>query len=82
MKTINNLRAFPPNDNGTEGMLLRDYYAANAPVDYALVTKIFGSGIPNDDKGREVFFSVWALLRHEYADAMLAERSNPDAGGV
>lgn len=60
-----------------QGMSLRDYFAAIAPIDFALAAEIWGDPDVNlnDDKTRAVFFSVWALLRYEYADEMLAERA-------
>jgi len=62
------------------GMSLRDYYAAHAPIDFAFAMRVFGW---NDDNGpsslthdadRISFLCVWAALRYEYADEMLAAR--------
>lgn len=60
------------------GMTLRDYYAAHAPVDVKMALVAWGdpklAGPPSDDEGRAAFMAVWALLRYDYADAMLEER--------
>ena len=53
---------------------LRDYFAARAPITYDEVVRIYGCAMPNDDVGRASFMTVWALLRYEYADAMLVQR--------
>lgn len=71
-----------PNLSGTpqDGMTLRDYFAAHAPVDYSMACQAFGS-TPNlnNDQERAAFFAVWAFMRSEYADAMLKARQE---GGV
>ncbi|MBS7703283.1 hypothetical protein [Chelatococcus asaccharovorans] len=62
------------NQTYCQGMCLRDYYAAHAPVDYLAAMAVHG-GRPNlnNDQERAAFFAVWALMRYEYADAMIAE---------
>jgi hypothetical protein len=70
--------AFPwPGDitAGRGGMTLRDYFAAQAPIDqsqaiFALRRSVdFGSM-----KDVAFFMSYWTKLRYEYADAMLEAR--------
>ncbi|PJN96852.1 hypothetical protein CNY89_00135 [Amaricoccus sp. HAR-UPW-R2A-40] len=58
------------------GMSMRDWFAGNAPVTAENVTYAMGSTIwdLSSESGRAAFFAVMALLRYEYADAMLAER--------
>lgn len=68
-----------------EGMTLRDYLAAHAPVGATMALAVWGkdsqlAGPPADDKARAAFMAVWALLRYEYADAMLAERKESADG--
>lgn len=57
------------------GVSKRDYFAANAPVSFDVALRVWGDPEVNlhDDETRKAFFGVWALLRGEYADAMLAE---------
>lgn len=62
------------------GITLRDYFAAHAPVDFQMALQVFGAQDINltDDETRAAFFAIWAMLRTEYADAMIAARSkNP-----
>lgn len=56
---------------------LRDHFAVKAPIDFNVVCRAWGGDDPNllEDKTRAAFFAVWALLRYEWADAMLAERA-------
>jgi hypothetical protein len=67
------------------GMSLRDYLAARAPIDFTFAMRVFGWSDDNGpshlthDADRASFMSVWALLRYEYADAMMAERADPTA---
>ena len=58
------------------GMTLRDYFADNAPIDYRAALDCWGADTPlsKDDATRASFFAVWAMLRYEWADAMLAAR--------
>lgn len=74
--------AFPISRESEErfngGMSLRDYFAAHAPVDAKMALAVWGkdanlAGPPADDAARAAFMAVWALLRYEYADAMVAE---------
>jgi len=64
------------NQTFESGMSLRDYFAAHSPVDYLAAMAVHG-GRPNlnNDHERAAFFAVWALMRREYADAMLSECS-------
>lgn len=56
------------------GMTLRDYFAAKAPVDFGMVAALWGDDqiSLHDDRTRAAFIAVWAMLRYEWADAMLA----------
>lgn len=72
--------AFPvPNDanvNCQEGMTLRDYFAAHAPVtlqDARYACSYHGYGEGWSDAERAASVAVLALMRFEYADAMIAE---------
>lgn len=63
-------------DVAVYGMRLRDYFATHAPVSLADAVTVFGTYPDmNSDTERAAFMSVWSLLRYEYADAMLAQRS-------
>ena len=59
------------------GMTVRDYFAAHAPIDLADARnhwhKMHGSGSRQPDM--PAIMAALALLRGEYADAMMAERS-------
>ena len=57
------------------GANLRDWFAAQAPITFEVVMLTYG-GEPHitQDVDRAAFFAVWAMLRYEYADAMLAAR--------
>jgi hypothetical protein len=64
----------PIHPNATNGgMTLRDYFAAHAPVTLEDVME-FGFTRDGGRKGRENFMVMWAKLRYEYADAMIAAR--------
>lgn len=72
-----------------EGGLRRlDYFAAHAPVSYEMALAVYGSSeAPTSDTERAAFFAVWALLRREYASAMVAEierldRAEGQGGGA
>lgn len=57
-------------------MSLRDYFAAHAPIDWDVAMRFWGRGkAPYTDQDRAMFFAVWTMLRYEYADAMLKERT-------
>ena len=60
-----------------QGMSLRDALAMNAPVTWADVHDaggwVNGVALSNRDE-RAAVFAVMAVLRYEYADAMLEER--------
>lgn len=60
------------------GMTLRDYYMAHAPVtieDAMLMARIDASSVGMlPGKSREVVFFTLALMRGEYADAMIDAR--------
>lgn len=73
--------AFPAHPNKisgyheSQGMALRDYFAAHAPITFDNACNTYGCQPNlNSDSERAAFFAVWAFLRCEYADAMLAER--------
>jgi hypothetical protein len=57
------------------GISKRDYFAANSPIGFGVALRVWGDPDVdlNDDTTRAAFLSVWAMLRGEYADAMLAE---------
>ncbi|RVH56266.1 hypothetical protein CN213_16090 [Sinorhizobium meliloti] len=66
-----------------DGMSLRAYLAAHAPVTFEMACRVFGDKPESinlhDDTTRGAFLAVWALLRREYADAVLAELEGGDA---
>jgi hypothetical protein len=53
---------------------LRDFIAIDAPIDYEVVKTAYGTSIPSNDIDRAAFFAAWALLRYEFADAMLDQK--------
>lgn len=55
------------------GMTLRDWFAGQAPVTFEVAMLAYGRE-PHilQDADRAAFFAVWAMLRYDYADAMLA----------
>jgi len=57
------------------GMSLRDYLAAHSPITHEVATAVFGCEMGTSDMDRSSFMAVWACLRYEYADAMIAARS-------
>lgn len=61
------------------GLSLRDYFAAHAPITLADAVEQCGwSCIEKryfSDAERDTLFRIMALMRAEYADAMLAERA-------
>lgn len=67
--------AFPISPHSGEpcddGMSLRDYFAAHAPIGWKDVLDI--TGAPQDMPIGEIF-AEWAELRLAYADAMLKAR--------
>lgn len=57
------------------GVTQRDYFAAHAPITLADALIAYGGvADPNNDSQRAALFAVWALLRWELADSMIAER--------
>lgn len=67
---------------GSFGMSLRDWFAGHAPItiaDAALVGGWNETETFSDDLTRGIMFSTLALMRYEYADAMLNERSRERA---
>jgi len=54
-----------------DGMSLRDYYAAHAPIGCKDLLDMMGTP---DDLTLEQIFDEWAVLRLAYADAMLTAR--------
>lgn len=86
MSEITNPPAFPIRDlnehPGPTGMTLRDWFAGHAPItiaDAALVGGWNETETFSDDLTRGIMFSTLALMRYEYADAMLNERSRERA---
>lgn len=63
------------------GMSLRDWLAAQAPVGVPEAISVMGGGLVDwgKESDRAALFAVLALLRFEWADAMLAVRSKPAA---
>lgn len=63
----------------SHGMTVRDYFAAHAPLDMADARnhwhKMHGSG--SRQPSMQDIMATLALLRGEYADAMMAERGAP-----
>lgn len=62
---------------------LRDFFAMHAPVTWDDVYLQMGwsnraRSSPLDDSERRALWAVMALLRYEYADAMLIERKDSD----
>lgn len=64
--------AFPTPENGTDGMVLRDYFAGQAlngilacPVEFEGMREVAASTLPN----------LRARIAYAHADAMIAERS-------
>ncbi len=67
--------AFPTGSNGHYGGLTkREYFATNA-APFELALRVFGGSPPNwhSDSERITFFSIWAMLNFEIADAMIEE---------
>ena len=61
-----------------KGITLRDYFATHCPIGmleaWAVWTKRSYKELAKESE-REGFFAFWAMLRNEYADAMLKERA-------
>lgn len=63
---------------GEGGMRLREYLIAHSPVDFACAGQAYAMtfgrqpDLGNDDD-RRAFFSTWAMMRAEMADAQLRE---------
>lgn len=55
---------------------LRDTLAMHAPISYEVALAVWGDDSPylHQDLSRASFFSVWAMLQYEWADAMLTAR--------
>lgn len=67
--------AFPvPSPATSRGMTHHEYLVAHAPITPSLVNSIWGEDNPDlsSDQARVCYFAVWALLAHEWADAMIA----------
>lgn len=62
--------------NDFQGMTLRDYFAAHAPVELGTVLKVYGDENADLflDNVRASYMAILAMVRYEYADAMLTER--------
>lgn len=60
------------------GMTLREYLIAHSPIDFACASQAYAMtfghqpDLGNDDD-RRAFFSTWAMMRAEIADAQLRE---------
>lgn len=55
-------------------MTYRDALAKDAPITIELVEKVWLGEIDwSNDNTRTCVFAVWALLRYEWADAMIKE---------
>ena len=60
---------------GSEGMTLRDYFAANAPITLADVYHTFFENKPDiGNPNKELLIKCFAEIRYQYADAMLKAR--------
>ena len=60
------------------GLMIRDWLAAQAPITDQMAAYAMGLDDGIDltcDLNRHALFAVWAMMRYEMADAMLAERS-------
>lgn len=72
-----------PAEPTAKGLSLRDTFAVSAPVTWADVHDQVGWGDkrgPLSDSERTTLWAVMAMLRYEYADAMLeARKENGDA---
>lgn len=55
---------------------LRDQLAATAPITLDQVLTVFGDPEADmlDDHTRAAVYGIWAMMRYEYADAMMTER--------
>jgi hypothetical protein len=54
----------------------RDVLAKDAPISFEDAQRVIGTCNPENDNLRRVFFSCWAMLRYEWADAMIEEADN------
>lgn len=60
-----------------QGMSLRDYFASTAPVTLADAERVTGGRLRlNNDGDRAAVMAILALMRFEYADAMLNGESH------
>lgn len=62
--------------NLPEGMTLRDYFAAHAPISLSDVAQFFGDTSLKQKSYTDAFAAL-AAMRDSYADAMMAERAEP-----
>lgn len=67
-------------DHVQEGMTLRDYFAAHAPITMKEVWGIWSTSRPFEETigkadERRAFLHFFATIRGEYADAMIRGRS-------
>ena len=56
------------------GMTMRDYYKAHAPVSIEYAMQVAGCYPKMTASDRPAMWSVMAVMREEYADAMLKAR--------
>jgi hypothetical protein len=57
-----------------ERMSLRDHFAGQAPVDWGMAQQAAGLDATVSPAERLKLWGAMAILRYEFADAMLAER--------
>lgn len=60
---------------------LRDYFAAHAPIGFDAALDAYGAA-QLDQADWDPFMVLWAYMRYQYADAMLAERDKDKASGT
>jgi hypothetical protein len=58
---------------------LRDEFALHAPIDFNAALRLWGDADADlvNDANRVTFMMLWAMHRYDYADAMLAQRDEP-----
>ena len=68
-----------PTNQPRYGMTMRDYFANSAPVDWSMAQQAAGLGVTVSPTDRLTLWAAMAIMRYEYADAMLAERAKGGA---
>lgn len=63
---------------------LRQQLTVHCPITFDMVCLVWGEDRPNlaNDTTREGFFAVWALMVHEWSEAMIRELNEPTGGGI